>query len=184
MSITAVPLQPIRKGSVRRLGLAIVLLAAIGVVLAWAGNRQFGHTASGLTFQMIESGTGESPTKDDFALIAYKGMLPDGTVFDENPGAPMEIASTVPGFAEAVTLMKKGGHMRAWIPAKLAYGDSPPEGSAIPADSPLVFDLKLIEFKTRAEVMDAQRQMQMQRMLQQQQGAGGPGGSEGAPAHP
>jgi len=178
MSVTAVPLQPIRQGSVRRFWLAIVLVLAVAFVLAWAGSRQFSQTTSGLRYQMLVEGTGESPTRDDFALVAYKGTLPDGTVFDENPGAPMELASMVPGFAEAVTMLKRGGSLRAWIPPHLAYGDSPPPGGVIPPDTPLQFEIKLLEFKTRAEVMEAQQMMQLQQMLQQQQGA------EGAPEMP
>jgi len=184
MSVTAVPLRPIQKGSVRRLWLGVILVIAVALVLAWAGNRQFGQTASGLKYQILADGSGANPTADDFALVAYKGTLPDGTVFDENPGAPMELASTVKGFSEAVTLMKKGGKIRAWLPANLAYGDTPPQGSPIPAGSPLTFEIKLLEFKTRAEVMEAQRQMQMQRMLQQQMGGGGAPMPPGAGAPP
>jgi len=176
MSVTAVPLQPIRTGSVRRFWLAMVLVLAVAFVLAWAGSRQFGSTPSGLRYQMIEEGAGERPSADDFALVAYKGTLPDGTVFDENPGAPMEIGSLVPGFAEAVTLLKRGGSMRVWIPPHLAYGDSPPPGGMIPPNSPLSFEIKLLEFRTRAEVMEAQQMMQLQQMLQQQQQGG-----EGSP---
>jgi len=170
MSITAVPLQPIKRGSARRFWLAMVLVAACAIVLAWAGNRQFGQTESGLRYQILVEGTGESPTQDDFALVRYKGSLPDGTVFDQNDSAPMELASTVPGFSEAVTLLKKGGSLRAWLPAKLAYGDEPPQGSNIPPNSELQFEIGLLEFKTRAEVMEAQRMMQMQQMMQGGQG--------------
>ena len=177
MSVTAVPLRPIKRGSVRRFWLAMILVLAAAVVLAWAGNRQFGGTASGIRYQMIKEGTGASPTRDDFALLAYKGSLPDGRVFDENPGAPMEIASTVPGFAEAVTLLKKGGSIRVWIPAELAYGANPPPGGIIPPNSPLQFEIRLLEFKTRAEIEESQRMMQMQQMLQQQQQQQHPGGA-------
>jgi hypothetical protein len=174
MSVTAVPLRPIQKGSVRRFWLAIILVGAVAIVLAWAGNRQFGRSESGVRYQMLVEGTGPSPTKDDFALLAYKGTLPDGTVFDENPGAGLELARLVPGFTEAVTHLKKGGKLRAWIPAELAYGDHPPEGGVIPANSPLIFEIKLMEFKTRAEIEEQQRMMQLQQMLQQQQGGGAP----------
>ena len=177
MSVTAVPLQPIQRGAVRRFWLAMVLLAACAVVLAWAGNRQFGRTDSGVRYQMLVEGAGASPTHDDFALVRYKGMLPDGTVFDENASAPLELATTVPGFSEAVTLLKKGGSLRAWLPAKLAYGDHPPQGSNIPPNTDLQFEIALLEFKTRAEVMEAQKMMQMQQMMQQG-GQGLPPGME------
>ncbi len=63
-------------------------------------------------------------------------------------------------------------------------GPRPPQGSTIPADSPLIFDITLVEHMGRAQVMEMQRQQQMQQMLQQQmQGGGGaPGGaSPGSP---
>ncbi|HTH28241.1 MAG TPA: FKBP-type peptidyl-prolyl cis-trans isomerase [Sphingobium sp.] len=179
--ITAVPLRPIAKGSLSKLWLGVAAAALAGVGLAYAGSAQFGTTDSGLKYQLLEKGEGPTPTKEDFALVGYKGSLSDGTVFDENARAPMEIANVVPGFAEALTLMRKGGHMRVWIPAKLAYGSNPPPGSGIPADAPLQFDIRLLEFKSRAEVMQMQQQMQMQQMLQQQQG--GAALPEGAP-HP
>ncbi|MET0240341.1 MAG: FKBP-type peptidyl-prolyl cis-trans isomerase [Sphingobium sp.] len=166
MSITAVPLQPIGKGSLTKLWLGIALAVIVGLVLAYAGSSQFGTTESGLKYQVIEKGTGPTPGPEDFALVGYKGTLQDGTVFDENARAPMEIGNVVPGFSEALTMMRKGGHMRVWLPAKLAYGATPPPGSGIPANAPLQFDIKLHEFKTRAEVMQLQQQMQMQQMMQ------------------
>jgi len=177
MSVTAVPLQPIQRGSVRRLWLGILLVAVIAIVLAWAGLRQFGRTASGLRYQVLEQGTGASPTRDDFALVGYRGWLPDGTMFEENAGTPMELQTLTPGFAEAVTLLKKGGKLNVWVPANLAYGANPPEGSPIPVNSPLQFQVHLLEFRTRAEIMETQRQMQMQQMLQQQMQQHGDGGA-------
>jgi FKBP-type peptidyl-prolyl cis-trans isomerase FkpA len=175
-SVTAVPLRPIAKGSISKLWLGVIVAVLAGIALASLGAAQFGRTASGLKYQVLAKGTGPTPSKEDFALVAYKGSLPDGTVFDQNERAPFEIASVVPGFGEALTMMRKGGHMRVWIPGKLAYGDSPPPGGVIPVNSPLLFDIKLIEFKTRAEVMQLQQQMQMQRMMQ------GGGGMPGGPA--
>jgi len=187
MSVTAVPLHPIKKGSIRRFWLAMILVGALALVLAWAGNRQFGRSDSGLSYQMLVEGTGASPSKDDYALLGYKGTLPDGTVFDENASAPLELSRLVPGFTEAVTKLKKGGKLRAWIPAELAYGATPPQGGVIPPNSPLIFEIKLIEFKTRAEIEEQQRMMQLQQMMQQQQQGGGgmpgglPPGMEGPP---
>ncbi|MFT3967268.1 MAG: FKBP-type peptidyl-prolyl cis-trans isomerase [Sphingobium sp.] len=180
MSVTAVPLRPIAKGSLSKLWLGVGVAALAGIGLAAAGSSQFGRTESGLKYQVLEKGVGSSPSHEDFALVGYKGTLADGTVFDENARAPMEIGNVVPGFAEALTMMHKGGHMRVWIPAKLAYGETPPPGSGIPANAPLQFDIKLIEFKTRAEVMQLQQQMQMQQMLQ----GGGLPGAPGAPQGP
>jgi FKBP-type peptidyl-prolyl cis-trans isomerase FkpA len=183
-SVTAVPLRPIKKGSVGRLWLGVAVVVAGSALLTWNGLRPFGRTTSGLAYQIIQPGTGEHPARDDFALVGYKGQLPDGTVFDENAQAPMDLTGTVPGFSEAVTLLRKGGHIRVRIPAELGYGATPPQGGPIPANSPLVFDIKLIESMNRTQMMEMQRQRQMQQMLQQgAQGGSAPGGQPGqAPA--
>ncbi|NWK97334.1 peptidylprolyl isomerase [Sphingobium lactosutens] len=177
MSTTAVPLRPIAKGSLTRLwvGIAAVALAAGG--LAWAGQQgvaaspaaflsQNAHeagvvtTESGLQYKVLEEGTGASPTVADVALVGYKGALLDGTVFDENPQAPMPIDGVVPGFSEGLQKMKKGGKYRLWIPPQLGYGDA--DNGPIPGGSVLVFDVSLHDFKSKAELMQLQQQMMQQ----------------------
>lgn len=196
MSVTAVPLRPIQKGSVRRLWLGVAVIAAGSALLTWNGLRPFGQgepqekdgSLHRISYQIIDPGMGDSrPTADDFAQVSYKGSLPDGTVFEETPQpTPMDLSTMIPGFKEAVTLLKKNGKIRVRIPAELAYGNEA-RGEVIPANSPLIFEITLHDFRTRAEVMEMQRQMQMQQMLQQQmqQGGGAPGGApEGAPQLP
>jgi FKBP-type peptidyl-prolyl cis-trans isomerase FkpA len=182
MSTTAVPLRPIAKGSLARLWIGVAALALAAGGLAWAGQQgitaspstfmaQNGDadgvitTASGLQYKVLAEGTGPSPTTADVALVGYKGTLLDGTVFDENPQAPMPIDGVVPGFSEGLQKMKKGGKYRLWIPPQLGYGDQ--AAGPIPAGSILIFDVELHDFKSRAEIM------QMQQMMQQQQGAAG-----------
>jgi FKBP-type peptidyl-prolyl cis-trans isomerase FkpA len=172
-SVTAVPLLPIRKGSLTRFWLAMLLLLLVAAALAWVGLRPFGQSDNGLRYMIVAPGAGAHPTKDDFALVAYKGMLPDGTVFDENARAPLDLTQMLPGFTEAVMLVGKGGKVRAFIPAELAYGANPPPTSKIPSNSPLIFEISLLEFETRENVMAMRRQMEMQQMLQQQMGGGG-----------
>jgi len=177
MSVTAVPLHPIAKGSLSRLwiGAAAIALAAGG--LAWAGMQSMPlhgaafmeknaaadgivTTKSGLQYRIIKEGDGASPGPSDVALVNYKGTLTDGTVFDENEQVPMPIESVVPGFAEALQLMKKGSEYQLFIPPELAYGDSVPEGGPIPAGSVLIFDITMLDFRSRAEIMQMQQQMQ------------------------
>jgi len=183
MSTTAVPLRPIAKGSLTRLwiGIAAVALAAGG--LAWAGQRGVEPspsafltqnaraqgvttTPSGLQIKVLEEGAGPSPTTADVALVGYKGTLLDGAVFDENPQTAMPIDGVVPGFSEGLQKMQKGGKYRLWIPPQLGYGDQ--ATGPIPAGSVLVFDVQLHDFKSKAEIM------QMQQMMQQQQGMAQP----------
>jgi hypothetical protein len=177
MSTTAVPLRPIAKGSLTRLwiGIAAVALAAGG--LAWAGQQGVepspasflahnGHeagvvtTESGLQYKVLEEGTGPSPTAADVALVGYKGALLDGTVFDENPQTAMPVDGVVPGFSEGLQKMKKGGKYRLWIPPQLGYGEQ--AAGPIPANSVLVFDVQLHDFKSKADIMRMQQMMQQQ----------------------
>lgn len=181
MSVTAVPLRPIAKGSLRRLwiGVGAVTLAAAG--LAYAGQRdlvaspaaflakngkQAGviTTASGLQYKVLKAGEGPSPAKGDVTLVSYRGTLADGKVFDESEQAAMPVDGVVPGFAEALQLMKRGGEYQLFIPPALAYGDKVPEGGPIPANALLIFDVKLLDFKSKAEIMAMQQQMQEMQM--------------------
>ncbi len=57
MSVTAVPLQPIRKGSVPRLWLCLAVVVAGSALLTWNGLRPFGLTSSGIAYQVIKQGT-------------------------------------------------------------------------------------------------------------------------------
>jgi FKBP-type peptidyl-prolyl cis-trans isomerase FkpA len=124
-------------------------------------------TASGLQIQVLAEGAGASPAQTDIVLIGYKGMLKNGTVFDQNTAAPLPVNGVVPGFAEALQLMKKGGRYKIWIPSALGYGDQaipdPQTGKPIiPAGSTLIFEIEMIDFKDRAtyikELSEAQNQ--------------------------
>jgi len=197
MSVTAVPLRPIKKGSVGRLWFGVAVVAAASALLTWNGLRPFGHSDIAdkdgklhrISYQIIEPGTGEKPGRDDFAQVSYKGVLPNGTKFDESSqpvvldlGGQTPGATMIPGFSGAVMELRKNGRLRVQIPPELAYG-SEARGETIPANSTLIFEITLHDFKSRAEVMEMQRQMQMQQMLQQgMQPGGAPGGAPGQPA--
>jgi len=185
MSITAVPLQPTPKGVLARLWFGVAACVALAGGLAWAGTRDqagggscgplaFDHskgvsapmtTASGLRFQTVKAGQGPKPTDADVALISYKGMFPNGKVFDENQHTPLPVAQVVPGFSEALKLMQPGGSYRVCIPPKLGYGSHVRPGGPIPANATLLFAVDLLDFKSLAEL---QQRMQQQQMMQQQ----------------
>lgn len=190
MSATAVPIQPLKKGSLVKYWIGITLVLAVGLGLAWWGTanvrEEFGDvvtTASGLRYKVIKGGEGRSPTDDDVVLVSYKGTLKNGKVFDQNPQAGFPVTGVVPGFSEGLKIMQRGGQYRLWIPAELGYGPddqrNPQTGEvAIPGGSELVFDVQLLEFKSRAEVEAMQRKMQE---IQQEGGAPGGGQAGGAP---
>ncbi|MGV3768434.1 MAG: FKBP-type peptidyl-prolyl cis-trans isomerase [Sphingobium phenoxybenzoativorans] len=169
-TVTAVPLLPIAKGSLTRLwiGVAILLLAA--GALAWAGTVSL----QPLGFEVLEEGEGPSPTLDDVVLVSYVGKLTDGKVFDQSEQQAFPVGEVVPGFSQALLKMKKGGHYKVTIPPRLGYGAK--AAGPIPANSTLIFDVHLRDFKSKEEIMRMQQQMQMM-----QGGAGGPP-MPGAPA--
>lgn len=189
MSITAVPIQPIKKGSLTKYWAGIALVLAAGGGLAYWGTAdvrsEYGDvvtTASGLRYKVIQTGEGKPPTDNDVVLVSYKGTLKDGTVFDQNPQAGFPVTGVVPGFSEGLKIMQRGGKYRLWIPSELGYGPedqkNPQTGQvAIPGGSELVFDVELLEYKSRAEVEAMQKQMQ--EMQKAQGGAGGQ--ADGAP---
>jgi FKBP-type peptidyl-prolyl cis-trans isomerase FkpA len=187
MSVTAVPLRPVKKGSVLKLWIALALLALVGAAAAWVGTRNqvWTTTASGLQIRTIKEGTGVHPNEADIAFVTYTGRLEDGKVFDSNVGQqpvpfPVAEGATIKGFSEGLKLMKKGGSYRLRIPPALGYGEKGAGGGQIPANATLDFDVEIIEVMPEAQL----RQMMMQQQMQQQMMQGGgaaPGGGEGPP---
>lgn len=175
MSVTTVPILPIKKGSLTKLWLGIALAVLIGAVLAWAGTSSNTQTTeSGLQFTEIKAGEGASPSGTDTALIKYVGKLEDGTVFDQNEQAPVPVNGMIPGFSEGLKMMQKGGEYRLRLPANLAYGENSPSPK-IPPNSVLVFDVTLIDFISNEQMQQIQQQMMMQQQMQRGAGAPPPG---------
>ncbi len=108
-------------------------------------------TASGLGYTVLRPGTGAKPAAGDIALVNYIGYLAaTGMVFDQNMQSPLPIDQVIPGFSEALQTMNRTAVVRFCIPAALGYGAR--EAGSIPANSDLVFQVELLDFKTAAEV--------------------------------
>ena len=108
-------------------------------------------TASGLGYTMLRPATGVTPAATDYVLVNYVGYLAaTGAVFDQNMRTPFPANGVIPGFSEGLQMMKRGGIARFCIPAALGYGAQ--ASGPIPANSDLVFQVELIDFKTAAEV--------------------------------
>ena len=104
-------------------------------------------TPSGLVFEVITEGEGNSPTVDDMVTLYYTGRLADGTVFDQTePGKPAVFPAgrLIKGFTEGLTMMKPGGTYRLFIPAELAYGQRG-AGTQIPPGAALEFIIELLK---------------------------------------
>jgi hypothetical protein len=150
MSVTAVPIRPVKKGSVLKLwvGLGALSLAAAGIAWAGTSGQIYTSTASGLQYQVVKEGEGPHPTATDIALIHYTGKLEDGTVFDSTQGkqpVPLPVAGSIPGFSEGLQLMKKGATYRLRIPPELGYG-AQGAGGVIPPNATLDFEVTLVDF--------------------------------------
>jgi len=104
-------------------------------------------TASGLQYQVVKEGTGEMPTDAQTVKVHYVGTLIDGAEFDSSVkrGKPAEfpVNRVIPGWTEALKLMKVGSKWKLYIPAALAYGEQ--GRPSIPPNSVLIFDVELLE---------------------------------------
>lgn len=104
-------------------------------------------TASGLQYITEKEGTGASPKKEDVVKVHYKGTLTNGEQFDSSydRGQPAEfpVGGVIPGWTEALQLMKVGGKAKLFIPPELAYGPSGRPG--IPPNSVLIFEVELVD---------------------------------------
>lgn len=107
-------------------------------------------TLSGLQYEVLEEGEGAHPGPASQVTVHYHGTLIDGTVFDSSiqRGTPATfgVNQVIPGWTEALQLMKKGSKYRLFIPQELAYGANAP-GGAIQPYMALIFDVELLDFK-------------------------------------
>ncbi|HYI41254.1 MAG TPA: FKBP-type peptidyl-prolyl cis-trans isomerase [Allosphingosinicella sp.] len=125
-------------------------------------------TPSGIRFETLKPGTGPKPTDADMVLVTYEGHLADGTLFDASPQpTAFPVTGVVPGFAEGLKLMQKGGRYRFWIPSALAYGAEGSSG-AIPPNAELEFIVALIDMRPAAQAAPPQAEPQPQPQTQPQ----------------
>ena len=107
-------------------------------------------TASGLQYRVIETGEGRSPGPADTVVVHYVGQLIDGTEFDSSKGrgtpATFSLGGIIPGWQEALQLMREGDIWEVVIPSELAYG-AQGAGASIGPHETLVFQIELITVK-------------------------------------
>ena len=103
---------------------------------------------SGLQYQVVTKGNGESPSANDLVTVDYEGKLVNGTVFDSSykRGKPVtfQVSQVIPGWTEALQKMKVGATWHVFIPAKLAYGSNG-VGNMIGPNQTLIFKIHLIK---------------------------------------
>ncbi len=190
MTVTAVPIRPIAKGSVLKLWLALAILTAAAVAFAWYGTsgQQIITTESGVRYRVLEAGSGPTVTPNDAVALRYKlrvNSLDSEVIQDSDQTGQPFVASTsmvYPGFGEALQKMSAGGSYILWLPPGTHEQGQLRPGTPFTANDTLVFEIQVLQV---AEGMAPALQMQrMQEMQQMMQGAGGQGAppAGGAPA--
>ena len=109
-------------------------------------------TDSGLEYQEIECGDGETAESGDTVVVHYTGTLADGTKFDSSVDRgepftfPLGAGQVIKGWDEGLVGMKVGGKRKLTIPPELGYG---PDGSppVIPPNATLIFDVELLDIQ-------------------------------------
>jgi FKBP-type peptidyl-prolyl cis-trans isomerase FklB len=123
--------------------------AAVGREYLVENAKREGVTVlpSGLQYEVLVTGEGAKPSREDTVRTHYHGTLVDGTVFDSSyeRGQPAEfpVGGVIAGWVEALQLMNAGSKWRLHVPSELAYGGQ--AVGSIPPHSVLVFDVELLE---------------------------------------
>jgi len=103
---------------------------------------------SGLQYEVLREGIGEHPKPTDKVTTHYHGTLIDGTIFDSSVDrgepATFPVNGVIPGWVEALQLMKPGSKFRLYVPHNLAYGEQG-AGQLIKPFSTLIFDVELLQ---------------------------------------
>ncbi len=111
-------------------------------------NEGVKATSSGLQYLVLIPGEGQSPSDTNQVSVHYKGLLLDGTEFDSSLESTEPVSffpdQVIPGWSEALKLMRKGSKWKVWVPYNLAY----PNGTqTIPSGSTLEFEIELVDFQ-------------------------------------
>ncbi|MEK7989772.1 MAG: FKBP-type peptidyl-prolyl cis-trans isomerase [Thiotrichaceae bacterium] len=105
-------------------------------------------TESGLQYEILKAGKGDSPKASDTVTVHYRGTLLDGSEFDSsysrNQPTSFALNRVIKGWTEGLQLMKPGGKAKFAIPSDLAYGKTGIPGGKIGSESTLIFEVELI----------------------------------------
>ncbi|HNR08698.1 MAG TPA: FKBP-type peptidyl-prolyl cis-trans isomerase [Saprospiraceae bacterium] len=110
-------------------------------------NLQMVKHETGLYYQIINSGSGETPELSDSVSVHYKGFLTNGQQFDGTTTSPATflLGELITGWKIGIPLVKEGGEIMLLVPSNLGYGSI--SVGPIPANSVLVFEVELVDVK-------------------------------------
>jgi len=102
---------------------------------------------NGLQYKVIKAGNGAPPAADDTVTVDYEGKLVNGQVFDSTykrgKPASFQVSQVIPGWQQALKMMKPGAEWMLYIPSDLAYGERGVGGPIGPNET-LIFKVHLI----------------------------------------
>jgi|SRR5450432_524127 FKBP-type peptidyl-prolyl cis-trans isomerase FkpA len=119
--------------------------------LSNAGITTATKHCSGMYYQVKSAGTGATPTTCSYVSVNYKGVLTNGTVFDQTTTSPasFQLSTLIEAWKKGIPLIKKSGSITLYVPPSLGYGNSDQKDAngniVIPANSILIFDIQLID---------------------------------------
>ncbi|MBN8689063.1 MAG: FKBP-type peptidyl-prolyl cis-trans isomerase [Chitinophagales bacterium] len=101
--------------------------------------------SSGLMYEVIAQGAGQTATLTSTVTVRYTGKLLNGTIFDSVTGTPISfpLGQVIAGWQLGIPLIQEGGTIKLIIPSSLAYGCS--AVGSIPANSVLFFEVQLVD---------------------------------------
>lgn len=194
MSVTAVPLRPLKKGSVAKLWIALAVLAALAAAFAWWGTSAFQTvtTASKVTIRTLAAGSGPTITDQDVVALHYRlhAKSLDAPVIEDSRQTGQPFVTTTqgvyPGFGEGLQHMRPGGSYVLTLPPGTHVPGPIPPGAPFTARDDLVFEIDILQVEPGAgpRYLEMQRMQQLQQQMQMQQMQGGAPGGEGAPPPP
>jgi FKBP-type peptidyl-prolyl cis-trans isomerase FkpA len=104
-------------------------------------------TSEGIYYVIEKEGSGDFPVLTSQVLTKYKGYRLDGKVFDESTsGVTFALTQVISGWTIGLQKFNRGAKGKLIIPSPFAYG-SGGAGANIPGNTPLVFDIELVEFR-------------------------------------
>lgn len=114
------------------------------------GKEGVKTTSSGLQYKIIKDGNGQTPKATDTVTVNYSGTLIDGTEFDSSykrgEPASFPVNGVIPGWTEALQMMKVGSKWQLFLPPAIAYGERG-QGRVIGPNAALIFEVELLSVK-------------------------------------
>ena len=128
----------------------LLILALSAAFISPAAAQTITKTKTGLIFESLKEGKGDSPAATDVVRVHYRGTFPDGREFDSsykrNEPTEFPLNRVIPCWTEGVQMMKPGGKARLTCPPGIAYGERG-AGGVIPPNATLHFEIELLSVK-------------------------------------